>query len=157
MAIRLLQANGGGHANYFYGNAFCLWISERVSAYCRIQLWGQRNLIVYAEAIKTLNHLVYKFLLSRGLGDGCFLHADYLSIYRGRCSNDFSRSKISVLRTVLHSFFRFLHGILPLYFLALGQGAAGFFLGSCRQRYLLCSCHFAAAYGMGNELESYML
>ena len=37
----VIAGMGGSHANYFYGNACCLWISERVSAYCRIQLWGE--------------------------------------------------------------------------------------------------------------------
>ena len=36
-------------------------------------------------------------------------------------------------------------------FLALGKGAAGFFFGRMQTRHLLYSCHFAAAYGMGNE------
>ena len=36
-------------------------------------------------------------------------------------------------------------------FLALGKGAAGFFLGACRQGVCFVPVVFAAAYGMGNE------
>ena len=32
-----------------------------------------------------------------------------------------------------------------------GQGSGRFLFGIMQTRYLLCSCHFAAAYGMGNE------
>ena len=90
---------------------------------------------------------------SRGLGDGRFLLADYLSIYRGRCSNDFSRSKVPVCERSYIRFFRFLHSIL-LSISCSGQGSSRFLFGSMQTRYLLCSCHFAVAYGMGNERNS---
>ena len=70
--------------------------------------------------------------------------------FRGRCSNDFNRSKISVCERSYIHFFRFLHGIL-LSISCSGQGSGRFLFRSMQTRYLLCSCHFAASYGMGHE------
>ena len=55
--------------------------------------------------------------------------------------------------TELIRFFRFLHSIL-LSISCSGQGSSRFLFGSMQTRYLLCSCHFAVAYGMGNERNS---
>ena len=114
--------------------------------------YGAKKFDRLREAIKTSIIWSTSFCLV-GLGDGCFLHADYLSIYRGRCSNDFSRSKISVCERSYIHFFRFLHGIL-LSISCSGQGSGRFLFGIMQTRYLLCSCHFAASYGMGHEWNS---
>ena len=43
--------------------------------------YGAKKFDPLARSNQNLNHLVYKFLLSRRFGDGCFFYADYLSIY----------------------------------------------------------------------------
>ena len=111
--------------------------------------YGAKKFNRLREVIKTSIIWSTSFCLVVGLVMAVF-HTDYLSIYRGRYSNDFSWSKIAVCeRDHIHSFW-FLHGLffsVP----SIGKRCGRLLFRSVQTRYLLCPCHFVAAYGMGHE------
>lgn len=112
--------------------------------------YGAKKFDRLREAIKTSIIWSTSFCLVVGLVMAAFSTQIISQFTEGDVQMILAGQKSLFANGLTFIFFGF-YTVYSSLFLALGKGAAGFFLGFMQTRYLLCSCHFAAAYGMGNE------
>ena len=93
--------------------------------------YGAKKFDRLREAIKT-SIIVYKFLLSCGLGDGRFSTQIISQFTEGDTQMILAGQKSLFANGITFILFGF-YTVYSSLFLALGKGAAGFFLGACRQ------------------------
>lgn len=115
--------------------------------------YGAKKFDRLREAIKTSIIWSTSFCLVVGLVMAVFSTQIISQFTEGDVQMVLAGQKSLFANGLTFVFFRFLHGIL-LSISCSGQGSGRFLFRGMQARYLLCSCHFAASYGMGHEWNS---